>query len=569
MDRHVEFATQLSHLVAVYSRDKVDHATEKAALRAARAAAKHGAIELRVEDGALHAGHQELETPAAELAALHGVLTALGVSRLTAPHHAKQEEVKRIAKMLAAAASAASTPQAFALEVSSQTWTELRIECAAAVAGSVVQEPVPPEPTVPDGAPDTPPSDAPVPAESAFASAEAPVAPDAAAPSEEPAPQESDERVTEPDADDEEPLPSEPGVPLAAELPASVEELVGPAYRELFARLITSSEPLTLRRLLEPVQAAVEQTVREGNVAGSVRLILAMFACEACAEDSEMRRQFVVTMRRLTKPTLTRAYAMLYGDAPECRDDVEQVLTRFADDGAEAVADCIGSAPTVERRSLYQSLLGRLPGANDALLAMLDDQREIVVERAIELIVALRHPDMERALGDLLGSPTVRVRQAAARALAGVPESAFAADALVRAAQDEAPEVRLAAAVALQSRREERLIPTLLPLIDAEEELDVQLALVAVLGRNVTADGVQKLITLATPSDRMLRRRRMPVLRLSAIEGLGEARTPAAMAALQRLLEDKEKEVREAAARLYTRARRQTAAMGMAAVTDS
>src|SRR5512133_1714181 len=44
MDRHVEFTTQLAHLVALYARDKVDNAAEKAALRSARDAAKHGAL---------------------------------------------------------------------------------------------------------------------------------------------------------------------------------------------------------------------------------------------------------------------------------------------------------------------------------------------------------------------------------------------------------------------------------------------------------------------------------------------------------------------------------------------
>jgi HEAT repeat protein len=62
----------------------------------------------------------------------------------------------------------------------------------------------------------------------------------------------------------------------------------------------------------------------------------------------------------------------------------------------------------------------------------------------------------------------------------------------------------------------------------------------------------------------------MPLIRLSAIEAMGEARTPAAMAALQKLLEDKEQEVRETAARLYSRARRQTtASAGIPAVSDT
>ena len=57
-------------------------------------------------------------------------------------------------------------------------------------------------------------------------------------------------------------------------------------------------------------------------------------------------------------------------------------------------------------------------------------------------------------------------------------------------------------------------------------------------------------------------------LRLGAIEALGDARTPAAMSALQKLLEDRDKDVREAAARLYSRARRQTTSMSVPTVTD-
>jgi HEAT repeat protein len=133
-----------------------------------------------------------------------------------------------------------------------------------------------------------------------------------------------------------------------------------------------------------------------------------------------------------------------------------------------------------------------------------------------------------------------------------------------------APEVRLAAAVALQSRREERLTSVIIQRIDEEDELDVQLALVAVLGRLVTREGVQKLIALANPTERMLRRPNMPLIRLGAIEAMGEARTPAAMAALQKLLEHKEGAVRETAARLYSRARRQTTATAaMPAASDS
>ncbi|MCX5760234.1 MAG: HEAT repeat domain-containing protein [Gemmatimonadetes bacterium] len=162
----------------------------------------------------------------------------------------------------------------------------------------------------------------------------------------------------------------------------------------------------------------------------------------------------------------------------------------------------------------------------------------------------------------------MRVRQAAVKALAVFPGSSFVADALLRAAEDASPEVRLAATVVLQGRREPRLASALVQRVDAEPELDVQLAIIAALGRMAVPEGVQKLVALAMPDQRLLRRRDISTLRLSAIEAMGEARTPQAMVALQKLLEDRDKDVRETAARLYTRARRQTSAGSMPVVSE-
>ncbi len=611
MDRHVEFTTQLAHLVALYARDTVDTAAEKAALRSARGAAKHGAVDLALVEGALRAGPHDISSDQPDVVAFQALLATVGITRIRVPHQAKQEEVKRFAKLLGAVAAGRKPAGAFAGDLASHDWKELAVECipqpaapaqpavepiaeavaepvaervAEAVAEEVaeevsevvgesvaelaaesVAEPISDVPTAMRAAPEA--EVAAEATESDAPEATTPLPDVTVPPAEEPSTEEGGASSA---ALEEAPEPEVPTKPLAEALPAAVERLVGDGHRELFERLITASTPSALRRLLEPVQAAIEQTAREGATAVSVRLLLAMFACEACAEDDEMRRLFVVTLRRLTKPTLVRAYAVLYAEAPDGGAEVEQALARFAEDGAEAVADRIGCAPTRALRARYTELLARLPGTNDALLSMLDDQRESVIERAIELIVTLRHPDMERVLGEQLSKDSTRVRQAAARGVGVVTESTFAADALVRATQDAAPEVRLAAAVGLQSRREDRLVPAIVRRIDEEEELDIQLALVATLGRLVAPEGVQKLIALANPTERLLRRPNMPLIRLSAIEAMGEARTPAAMVALQKLLEDKEKEVRETAARLYSRARRQTtASAAIPAVSDN
>ena len=578
MDRNVDFVTHLSQLVALYSRDPLDRAAEKSALRGARAAAKHGDIDISMVDGKLHAGHLVTEDPPAEVVALEALMHTHGITHLRAKHHAKQEEVKRIAGLLGAAAAGRTTPTELRAALTAHAWTELSVVCTASVEDAAEAAAVPaaaPDAAVEATADVAENATAGVPAgadsaeTTAPAMVQAPALPEtSAALRSDEAPVAADERPEVLAAEDALAEESSSG-PLATELPAAVVALVDPRHRELFERLITSSEPRTLRRLLEPVQSAIEQTAREGDLAASAHILLAMFACQALAADDEMRRQFVVTVRRLTKPTLLRAYAMLYGVAPEHGEAVEQVLSRFDEDGAEAVADRVGSARTAALRARYVSLLGRLPGTNDALRSMLDDEREVVVVRALELMVELRVPELERVLGEHLGHASARVRRVAAQGLAAVTESAFAGDALVRAADDASPAVRLAAAVALQSRRDARLAGPIAARVDEEPELDVQLALVTALGRIAAPEGVQKLIALSTPNERLLRRRNISVLRLGAIEAMGEARTPAAMVALQKLLEDREKEVREAAARLYSRARRQTTAgAGIPVVSD-
>jgi HEAT repeat protein len=203
-------------------------------------------------------------------------------------------------------------------------------------------------------------------------------------------------------------------------------------------------------------------------------------------------------------------------------------------------------------------VLRRLPSARDAVVEMVDDDHDFVVERAVELAVALKFSDAERVLGDQLNHPWPRVRRAVARGLAEFPGSAFALDALLRALKDSAVEVRLAAAVALQQRRDQRLAAALVERFDEEPEVEVQLALIVAMGRVGAIEGVQKLVALTSPDARQLRRRDGASLRLAAMEALGEARTPQSMVTLQKLLEDRDKDVRETAARLYTRARRQT-----------
>lgn len=537
MDRHVEFATQLSRLVALYARHAKDLTTEKAVLRAARAAAKHGEIALSLMEHSLQAGGQALGDENPDVRMLHALFAKLGLTRFEVAHHAEQAEISAIAHLMAdAVPDDVPARAAFAKALAAGKWKDIRVKLVGEAAGEAVGEATGESTAGP--------------------TAEAAAEPTAAATAV-PEPAAADPTAVAPTAV----APAGAFVssgPLATSVPAAVQQLTQATHRELFERLITASEPGTLRHLLDPVQLAIEQSLREGKVSEAAQLLSALFACEELATDPDMRRHFVVVFRRLTKPTVLRAFAMLYGDEPSIRDVVHQVLLRFGEDGAEAVADCAACAPGAEGRALYVAWLGRLPGGRDAVVAMLDDQRPHVVERAVGLMVFLRFDDAEKLLAEELAHESVRVRLAAAQGLAAFPTSSFAAAALLRAVEDPAPEVRLSASVALAGRREPHVSAALVKRLDDEPELDVQLALVAALGRLAAPEGVQKLVAMAMPEQRKLRRIDASVLRLGAIEALGEARTPAAMVALQKLLEDSERGVREAAGRLYTRARRHT-----------
>jgi HEAT repeat protein len=91
--------------------------------------------------------------------------------------------------------------------------------------------------------------------------------------------------------------------------------------------------------------------------------------------------------------------------------------------------------------------------------------------------------------------------------------------------------------------------------LEDEPDTEVQLALLAALGKIATPAAVEQLIRAAEPKRRLLERKPNS-FRIAAIQALSEARTQAAVAAINVLREDKERDVREAAARAYQRATR-------------
>jgi HEAT repeat protein len=140
------------------------------------------------------------------------------------------------------------------------------------------------------------------------------------------------------------------------------------------------------------------------------------------------------------------------------------------------------------------------------------------------------------------------VRRAVTRALSRI-ESSFTLDAVARALTDTSPVVRLEAVAGISTRKGGRAGSMLAKAIDGESEAEVQYALLGALGRVATPESVQKLAKAAEAASGLFASRKNSGLRVAAVFALGEARTAGALAALQALVNDKDKDVRDAVAR--------------------
>jgi HEAT repeat protein len=137
-------------------------------------------------------------------------------------------------------------------------------------------------------------------------------------------------------------------------------------------------------------------------------------------------------------------------------------------------------------------------------------------------------------------------------------------DALYRALSDTSAQVRLQAVHGLAARLgNTKAASVLVNAVDDEPEVEVQLAEIAALGKFATTDAVVKLRAAAEPDGRLFRRKN-PAYRVAAIQALADARTPAAMTTLQSLANDRDKEVREAVARVMMPSSRSAETAGRA-----
>jgi HEAT repeat protein len=343
------------------------------------------------------------------------------------------------------------------------------------------------------------------------------------------------------------PRPTQQSAALLAEL-SGTQDVSKFTPEELLEALDGASTADLATNVLDDLVLLAEHCVRTGKPSVVTEIFHGIVRRETGGpRDAEMKRAYVLAIRRMSKPAVLRAVASLIVKRADGKQTYYEVLERTGEDGADAVIEQINQASGADDRRVLVELFRELGDAVAALRRKLSDSRWFVVRNAADLLGELQAGAAESDLIALLRHSDDRVRRAATNALLrlGTPH---AIKGIYEAVGDTSPEVRMQATMAIATRKDNRTSATLIRAIEDEADPAVQLAMIAALGSVATPDAVQKLIRMAAPQGRLFRKKAAR-LRVAAVQALGDAKTEAAALALKELASDKDRDVRETASR--------------------
>ena len=296
--------------------------------------------------------------------------------------------------------------------------------------------------------------------------------------------------------------------------------------------------------LLAVLSRHLETAMRANKLEQALTIVAGIVRAEQSIGDEARRRQYSIALKRIYTKPLLEAIAHLV-PMPSQRDNALLALQRAGEGGVEVLLDLLVAAPTIdERRGIFQALTGMKEGT-DQLVHMLGHHQWFVVRNVAELVGELGLEEAVPALARQLDHEDERVRKAVALALAKTG-SRSAAEPLRRALKDKSPEVRIQAAVGVGGRKASALAMPLVVAMGEEEDEAVEQELMLALGRIGSPDAVQALIKFAQPGGKLFGRK-PTALRVTAVEALRLAATPAAIGTLEGLGADSDKQVRAAA----------------------
>jgi HEAT repeat protein len=284
--------------------------------------------------------------------------------------------------------------------------------------------------------------------------------------------------------------------------------------------------------------------MRQGRIEPAMQIVYNVVRVEQQVEDPALRRQYGIALRRMiTRPMLDALSKLV--QVPHLEDAASIVLQRAGPDGVEVLLDLLATSNTVtERRGVFNALVGMKEG-QDQLIHMLGHPQWFVVRNVADIVGELGLESAIPALTKQLDHTDERVRKQVALALAKIGTRG-AAEPLRRVLRDKSPDVRRQAALGVGGRKASALAMPLVVALEEEKDPEVVRELIFALGRIGSPDAVQALIKIAQPSGKLFSRK-PAALRITAVEALRVAGTPAAAGTLHGLVSDGDKQVRAAA----------------------
>ncbi len=313
----------------------------------------------------------------------------------------------------------------------------------------------------------------------------------------------------------------------------------------LLAELDKVSDGGNVTLILSDLAVYVEDAAHNGKSPPVARILAHMVRREAQMEDFEAKRAFAMTLHRLSKSDVLRVLAAQIGNYPDDRADYVAALTRAGENGADALIEQLGAMSHQRDRHLYIELLRHLKAGVPQLLHMLRDGQWFVARNAAELLGELGVREAEAPLTDLLNHEDERVRRTAVRSLMRLGTTR-ALHAIEEGLKSTNPQMRIDAAGAMASRKDDRAMAALLRALDAEKDEGAHVAMLAALGKIASAEAIGRLLQSAGP-DRSMFKKKPTAIRVAATHALAETGSPAGLELLRALQSDKDPDVRAAA----------------------
>lgn len=313
----------------------------------------------------------------------------------------------------------------------------------------------------------------------------------------------------------------------------------------LIERLGEAATPEQIARALDSLAAFTE--LRRKRVADVVSILTALIAQADRFTDDESKRLFGFAVRRIAKPSTFRAIAAALVSSPDRRDEYVKILKYFGDTAADQVIEHLAHAESsADRRVLFDTLVDLQRGV-PSLISLLGDGRWYVVRNAADLLGEMRAAEAEQALGWLVTHADARVRRSATVALARL-DTPGARAALREASKDMSPDVRMSAMLGLSYGDRQRVVTQIIRSLPDERDPDAQRTSMVVLAKLGTPEALQYLLEAAQPEKGFFKKKPTPT-RVAAVSALADAADPTALAAIRASTKDKDREVRDAAAR--------------------